>query len=174
MTGIRSVSAEAASGARPVIAKRPANNRAKITNDPRRGFDGRTPGGRRRLDLLEELVMAAGGWNAVSNLWLADARRVVELTGLCEEARSAALKGGAVDLIGLSRLEGVADRARRRLALPAAAGPKATGADVVQAYLRQRAAERAGAQSGAPASAAAPTSTAAPVAAPTSGRGAVK
>lgn len=120
---------------------RPLNLRSRITNDPRRlaGLDGRSPAGRRRIDLIETFVARLGGWDAVRDEQLAwDVRRAAELVALAEAAREEALKGGPVDLGALVRIEGAADRAVRRLGFSQAAGAREQS---LGEYLAARAAE---------------------------------
>jgi hypothetical protein len=106
---------------------RPTNVRSKITNNRHRipGLDGRTATGRRCWDLVNAYVAALGGWSKVNDLVLMDIRRAAQLTTIAEEARTLALQtaAGKVDLAALTRVEGAADRAVRRLGIkPGAAG----------------------------------------------------
>jgi hypothetical protein len=99
---------------------RPRRLRAAVTNDPLRlrGLDARSRTGRRRADLIVQFTAALGGRDRITEGQLVDVVRAAELVALAEEARLTALKGdSAVDLVGLVRLEGVADRAVRRLGL---------------------------------------------------------
>ena len=99
---------------------RPTNVRSKITNNRHRipGLDGRTATGRRCWDLVNAYVAAIGGWSAVSDLVLIDVRRAAQLTTIAEEARAHALQTtGIIDLAALTRVEGAADRAVRRLGI---------------------------------------------------------
>jgi hypothetical protein len=92
-----------------------------------RHLDGRTFGAKRRRELTAEYVAALGGEDRVTPLQLVDAHRAAELTALAETLRTEALRNGpgAVDLVSLTRLEGSADRAVRRLGIkPGATGPK--------------------------------------------------
>jgi hypothetical protein len=117
---------------------RPSNVRARLTNNPRKlaGVDGRTTRGRRRRDLIESYVGALGGWRAVTDAQLSDIRRAAELTAIAEQARAAALQDGAVtiDLGGLIKIEGAADRAVRRLGIKSAAPKQQT----LEEYLASR------------------------------------
>jgi hypothetical protein len=99
---------------------RPTNVRSKITNNRHRipGLDGRTATGRRCWDLVNAYVAALGGWSVVNDLVLMDIRRAAQLTTIAEEARTRALQTtGVVDLAALTRVEGAADRAVRRLGI---------------------------------------------------------
>jgi hypothetical protein len=106
------------------IDGRPRRLRAAVTNDPLRlrGLDARSRTGRRRADLIVQFTAALGGRDRITEGQLADVVRAAELMALAEEARLTALKGdSAVDLVGLVRIEGVVDRAVRRLGIPSAA-----------------------------------------------------
>jgi hypothetical protein len=107
------------------IDGRPRRVRAAVTNDPLRlrGLDARSRTGRRRADLIVQFIAASGGRDRITEGQLGDIVRAAELVALAEDARLTALKGGSeVDLVALVRLEGVADRAVRRLGIPSAAG----------------------------------------------------
>ena len=70
--------------------------------------------------MIETYVRALGGWDTITEGQLADVVRASELTAIAEETRFAALKGGTeVDLEALVRVEGIADRAVRRLGIGA-------------------------------------------------------
>jgi hypothetical protein len=102
-------------------AGRSRNNRAAISNDPRRPvIDGRSALGRRVVDLAESFAEACGGWAILSDTAALGVRRAAELAALAEAARADALAGKAIDMAALLRLEGVADRARRQLGIKAA------------------------------------------------------
>lgn len=124
---------------RDMTEERPANVRSRTTNQPRRfnGISGRTAEGRRLRDILDAIVRALGGYDALSDVQLSDARRAAELTALAETARMQALRpgGGAFDVAALVKLEGVADRALRRLRIK----PKGSRPDL-RAYLAGRSA----------------------------------
>lgn len=94
-----------------------ATNRARVTNRPHlvAGADGRSARSRRRRDMINGLIEALGG--NVSVTTMADVTRAVDLGLVCEAKRAAALRGEAVDLDALARLENAADRAMRRLNL---------------------------------------------------------
>lgn len=94
---------------------------------PSRGgaVDGRTPVGRRRLELMNIYAAALGGAAGLSEGQLIDVRKAAELTALAEARRAQALQKGAGDAAELSamiRLESTAARAVRALNLPKA-GP---------------------------------------------------
>jgi hypothetical protein len=80
-------------------------------------IDGRTDLGRRVRDLAESYALRLGGWPALNDMQAAAVRRAAELCALSEKARADALQQGNVDPIALARIEGVADRAVRRLGL---------------------------------------------------------
>jgi hypothetical protein len=99
------------------LGHRARRARAAVTNDPlrMRGLDARSRVGRRRQDLIAQYTMALGGSDKITEGQLADIVRAAELVALAEEARFIALTKGGADLSALSRLEGCADRAVRRL-----------------------------------------------------------
>jgi hypothetical protein len=112
------------------FAPRPANSRSRATNRPQKmAIDGRTELGRRVRDLAESFAQQLGGWTALTDMQAAAVRRAAELGALAEQSRRDALRGGSIDPLALSRLEGVAARAERALGLPAVGGkPAATSA----------------------------------------------
>jgi hypothetical protein len=99
--------------------KRRLKGRSKVTNQPTRlaGIDGRSSHGRRRRDLILTYADALGGADKVSAAAMNDIVRAVDLVVIAERARAAALRGEIVDLGDLTRLEGAADRAVRRLGI---------------------------------------------------------
>jgi hypothetical protein len=100
------------------IAPRPANNRSKITNRPRRmAIDGRSALGRRVRDLAESYAEQLGGWSKLSDMQAASVRCAAEMQALFEQARHAALVEGRADPEMLVRLQGASDRAIRRLGI---------------------------------------------------------
>lgn len=109
-------------------------NRSRTTNQPHRvaGVDGRTSEGRRRRDLIDTYVAATGGPDQVSPAMMNDVARAVDLVLIAERTRAEALRGGAIDLSALTRIEGAADRAVRRL------GIKPGGSKPVPVPLRER------------------------------------
>jgi hypothetical protein len=62
-----------------------------------------------------QYTAALGGRDKITDGQLTDIVRAAELVALAEEARFIALTKGGADLSALSRLEGCADRAVRRL-----------------------------------------------------------
>jgi hypothetical protein len=106
----------------PMVAARSVNSRARDTNDPFRfrGLDGRTRAGRRRADLIEQFIAELGGADAVNPVMMLKIRRAAELAVVSEELRAATMRGALhsdVALLSLARIEGMADRALRRLRL---------------------------------------------------------
>jgi hypothetical protein len=82
----------------------------------RRRFDGRSPTAVRIRALVRQYTAAVG--DGASNPMMAAAiKRAAELQALAEEARAKAVRNGTFDPIALARIEGVADRAVRRLRL---------------------------------------------------------
>jgi hypothetical protein len=112
------VSLTAFHGPLAVASPRPANVRSRATNQPQRmAIDGRTELGRRVRDLAESFAQQLGGWPALSDMQVAAVRRAAELGALAEQSKRDALRGGHVDPLALSRLEGVAARAQRALCI---------------------------------------------------------
>jgi hypothetical protein len=106
---------------------RRSKGRSKATNQPTRlaGVDGRSSHGRRRRDLILTYTDALGGADKVSVATMNDIVRAVDLVVIAERARADALRGKDVDLGDLTRLEGAADRAVRRLGIkPGSNAPK--------------------------------------------------
>jgi hypothetical protein len=102
-----------------------SKGRSKITNQPARlaGVDGRSTQQRRRRDLIGTYTAALGGSDQVSAASMNDIVRAVDLVIIAEQARAKALRGDkGVDLGDLTRLEGAADRAVRRLGIKQGAG----------------------------------------------------
>jgi len=93
--------------------------RSRITNQPTKlaGVDNRSSHGRRRRDLIRSYISALGGPDKVSPATMNDITRAADLVAIAEKARADALRGDPVDLSALTRLEGAADRAVRRLAI---------------------------------------------------------
>ena len=81
---------------------------------------GRPPGLiRRRRELVNAYIAALGGRERVNAVKLLDVERAAGLMVLAHEMRARALKGESVAITDLTRLESTADRAVRRLAIPA-------------------------------------------------------
>jgi hypothetical protein len=101
------------------FAQRSRNQRAKVTNNPRRmAIDGRTPLGRRLRDVADQLADGLGGWSALSDLQAASVRKSAELQALAEDARARKLNGATdVTLDDLVRLDRLAEQSVRRLGL---------------------------------------------------------
>jgi hypothetical protein len=82
----------------------------------RRRYSARTSLAYRIKALAKEYTAAVGV--AASNPMMAAAiERAAELQALAEEARAAAVRNGVFDPVPLARIEGVADRAVRKLRL---------------------------------------------------------
>jgi hypothetical protein len=125
-----------------------AATRSKVTNQPARlaGVDGRSSDARRRRDLIMTYTDALGGADKVSAAAMNDIVRAVDLVIIAEQARAKALRGADVDLGDLTRLEGAADRAVRRLGIkPGANAPKPMS---IMEYAAQKAAQKASALDG--------------------------
>jgi hypothetical protein len=89
----------------------------------------------RRQSLVDGYVQALGGADRVSAIQMQDVERATDLVLLARDMR-AAVRQGTAKISDLTRLEGAADRAVRRLNLPPphAAAPVPTLAE----YLAQR------------------------------------
>lgn len=108
------------------MANSPSAARSQLVDKPpSRGgtVDGRTLAARRRRELINAYTVALGGIEAISVSRLVDVRRAAELVALAESERAKALRGEAVDLSALIRVEGAADRAVRRLGIKPGAVP---------------------------------------------------
>jgi hypothetical protein len=108
-----------------------------------RNLGGRPPGiARRRRELIAVLVQAIGG--RVSPVQLVEIERTASLLILAEDLRAKALRGEDVAIADLSRLEGTADRAIRRLGIKsgAAAAPVQTLQDYLASHVAADEAER--------------------------------
>jgi hypothetical protein len=103
------------------------------------GVDGRSSDARRRRDLITTYTDALGGADKVSAAMVNDVVRAVDLVIIAEQARAKALRGA--DLGDLTRLEGAADRAVRRLGIkPGANAPKPMS---ILEYAAKKASEKA-------------------------------
>jgi len=78
----------------------------------------------RRKQLVDGYVAALGGADRVTAIQLQDVERAVDLVLLAREMRASVRQGNA-KVSDLTRLEGAADRAVRRLNLPAPGKPAA-------------------------------------------------
>jgi hypothetical protein len=110
---------------RTPIIPRSVNNRAKLTNNPRRlPISGRTALGRRIHDLADGYAAALGGWASLSDMMAGNVRKAAELVALAETMRADALRDGNVDPLVLVRLDGAANRAVRALQLDVPRDPQ--------------------------------------------------
>jgi hypothetical protein len=98
----------------------------------------------RRKQLIDGYVAALGGSARVTATQMTDVERAVDMTMLALDMRTRALRGDKVAITDLVRLEGAADRAVRRLNLPAP-GSAAPVMDLHD-HAAKRALERAKAQ----------------------------
>jgi hypothetical protein len=98
----------------------------------------------RRQQLVAGYVAALGGADRISPIQMAEVMRAVDMTLLAEGMRAKALRGEAIDIGSMVRLEGAVSRVIRSLNLP----PPGSAAPVqtLQDHFRKRAAERADAQ----------------------------
>jgi hypothetical protein len=120
---------------RTSTAPRPVNNRAKLTNNPRRiPVSGRSALGRRIHDLADGYAAALGGWSGLSDLMTGNIRKAAELVALSEQTRADALRNGNVDPLALVRLDGAANRAVRALMLDHPREPELTLEQHLAAY----------------------------------------
>jgi hypothetical protein len=77
-----------------------------------------TRAGRLRKEMIADFVTKLGGAGRISTIQMQDVERYVDLDLLAREAR-AGVRQGKVKILDLTSLEGAADRALRRLNLPA-------------------------------------------------------
>jgi hypothetical protein len=105
---------------RRAIKRRPSNYHSRLTSHPHQpSVSRRSALGKRLRDLADAFAERFGGWDALSVPVAADVRRAAELVALSEQARADALRNGLADPSQLIKLEGIADRAVRRLGLDA-------------------------------------------------------
>jgi hypothetical protein len=88
----------------------------------------------RRKQLVDGYVAALGGLERVGALVRVEIERCVDMTLLAEGMRAKALRGEAVDIGDLTRLEGAVSRIIRSLNLPAP-GAAAPGDDAWRKFL---------------------------------------
>ncbi len=108
-------------------ATRPATICNKSTNDPRfvHGADGRSRLMRRRRDLIAIFVADLGGDAAVTPSLMVSVTRAADAVAIAESHRSRALRGEAINLDDLVRVENIASRAVKALGIkPGAGGAK--------------------------------------------------
>jgi hypothetical protein len=89
-------------------------------------FDGRSAAGVRVRRLITQFVKELGGPDAVSLTMMPKVRRAAELIVTAEELRASTLRGERptdLAMLALVRLEGIADRAVRRLHIGAKRDP---------------------------------------------------
>ena len=110
-----------------------------------RRIDRRTRQARRVAELVASFTQFFGGDEKLTPVMRSNITRAAELVALAEGARAAALRGITFDVEGLTKIEMCADRAVRRLALPATKPLDADDADELGAYLAGRAAAPAAA-----------------------------
>ncbi len=88
------------------------------TQSVNRNLGGRPPGiNRRRQELIAAYAAQLGGVDSVTPLQMSDIERAAGLTLLAQEMRAKALRGEQIAITDLTRLEGAADRAVRRLGI---------------------------------------------------------
>jgi hypothetical protein len=131
--------------ARTIAATPPQTSRSRMTNRPLAGrANGNTREGRRLRDLFRSYLGALG--NPCDPATQAAVLSAAELTVAAEAARARLLADGrGADIDQVVRLENLAARALKRLAIKPSAGPKPPS---LAEHLANRAAERAGASSG--------------------------
>ena len=105
--------------------------RSRTTNEPLRRANGNTAAGRRVRDLYRAFLAVMG--NPVDPISQASALNAAELAVAVEQQRLAAARGDALDIDALVRLSNLADRAVKRLGLPAA--PVKASGPTLESYL---------------------------------------
>ena len=140
--------AAAPSSTRAATVEPPKRLRAKLTNNPMAARASRnTARGRRIADLYRAYVMALG--NPVDTVTLSNVLAAAELKAASELMRDKLLAGAPdVDHVLLVKIEGLANRAERKLGIAPRVEPKPP--KTLAEHLRERAAERARAASDAP------------------------
>jgi hypothetical protein len=78
-----------------------------------------TRAGRLRQEMIAAYVAALGGADRISPIQMAEVMRAVDMTLLAEGMRAKALRGEAIDIGDMVRLEGAVSRVIRSLNLPA-------------------------------------------------------
>jgi hypothetical protein len=78
-----------------------------------------TRAGRHRQQMIADFVAALGGPNRVTALQMVEIERAASLTLLAQDMRAKALRGEAIDIGDMIRLEGAVSRVIRSLNLPA-------------------------------------------------------
>lgn len=131
----RAAAVDVSSPSRSLGADVPRRLRSRRTNDPLANIKTNTARGRRLADLVRAYMNALGKPPEIERQ--AAVIAAAELQVLAEEARAAALAGGAnVDLDQLIRLQGAADRAIRRLGIKSGAeANQSNGQAGLAAYL---------------------------------------
>jgi hypothetical protein len=100
-----------------------------------RNVGGRPPGlARRRRELVQSYVQALGGPGRVSPVQMVEVERAASLVLLAAEMREKALRGEAIEIADLTRLEGTASRVIRSLNIPPP-GSAAPGDDAWRKFL---------------------------------------
>jgi hypothetical protein len=93
----------------------------------------------RRQQLVAGYVLALGGADRISPLQMAEVMRAVDMTLLAEGMRGRALRGEAIDIGDMVRLEGAVSRVIRSLNLPP---PGAAPVESLKDYLAAKAAAK--------------------------------
>jgi hypothetical protein len=104
------------------------------------GLDGRTFAARRISELAQTYTAALGGTDAVDAMQREMVLKAAQLTVAAEEMRRRSLKGEAVDVASLVKLENLAGRAVKALNLN---GKRKPPVQDLQSYLASKAAGRA-------------------------------
>jgi hypothetical protein len=105
-------------------------------------LDGRLPVAKRRKELINAFTAAVAGLDALTPVQSSAVVRAADLVALAEQQRAKALSGDAsVDMEGLIRLEGAADRAVRRLGIKP--GANQAKPPSIAEYAARKAAEKA-------------------------------
>src|SRR2546426_10081435 len=104
----------------PDSTTRPRNWRHRKVENARRRHEKQ-----RRRELIDGYVARLGGADRISQIQMTEVMRVVDMTLLAEGMRAKALRGEAIDIGDMGRLEGAVSRVIRSLNLPSPnpAGP---------------------------------------------------
>jgi hypothetical protein len=137
----RSAAVVTPSSAGVAIVEPPKRLRAKLTNNPIAARASRnTARGRRIADLYRAYAIALG--SPSDTVTLSNVLAAAELKAASELMRDKLLAGADVDPVLLVKIEGLANRAERKLGIKPR--PEPAPVDALAQHLAQRAAERAG------------------------------
>lgn len=115
-------------------------SQVEMTSSGIGGLDGRTLAARRIRDLAVTYTAALGGAEGLSPIERENVLKAAQLTVTAEDMRRRSLKGEAVDIASLVKLENLASRAVRTLNL---GGKRTVPQQDLRSYLASKAAGQA-------------------------------